>query len=163
MRACVVTVRDSLASDHSCADEKPHLHHHLRQCDASLLTNELACLIMPYVILLPLFHRALHTTIPPLRGKLSSEIVLAQVGERVSIVCSPTERSVQSLQPGRFRPFGSGPPFTKPGQPLSATNHATGREHALQPPPSSASGIPGWVLPAAVLFSVSDAASGWLL
>ncbi|CAL5228094.1 g11164 [Coccomyxa viridis] len=86
--------------------------------------------------------------------------VPAQAGERVSIVCSPTERSAQSLQQGRFRPFGSGPPFTKPGQPLSATNHDTGREHALQPPPSSAAGIPSWVLPAAVLFSASDAASG---
>ena len=88
--------------------------------------------------------------------------VLMQVGERVSIVCSPTERSVQSLQRGRFRPFGSGPPFTKPGQPMSATNHNTSREHALQPPPSSAAGIPAWVLPAAVLFSASDAASGEL-
>ena len=85
---------------------------------------------------------------------------LLQVGERVSIVCSPTERSAQSMLQGRFRPFGSGPPFTKPGQPLSATNHDTGREHALQPPPSIAAGIPGWVLPAAVLFSASDAASG---
>lgn len=85
---------------------------------------------------------------------------MLQVGERVSIVCSPTERSAQGMQQGRFRPFGSGPPFTKPGQPLSATNHDTGREHALQPPPSSAAGIPGWVLPAAILFSASDAASG---
>ena len=83
-----------------------------------------------------------------------------QVGERVSIVCSPTERSAQSVGQGGFRPFGSGPPFTKPGHPLSVTNHATGREHALQPPPGSAAGIPGWVLPAAVLFSASDAASG---
>ena len=86
------------------------------------------------------------------------------MGERVSIVCSPTARSVQSAAQGigSFRPFGSGPPFTKPGQPLALTNHATGREHGLQPPPSSAVGIPGWVLPAAVFFSASDAASGEL-
>ena len=85
------------------------------------------------------------------------------MGDRVSIVCSPTERSAQSLRQGQFRPFGAGPPFTKPGQPLSATNYDTGREHALQPPPSSAAGIPGWVLPAVILFSASDAASGEVL
>lgn len=102
----------------------------------------------------------LHPAAPLMPGCKSE--ALLQVGERVSIACSPMERSVQSVQRGRFRPFGSGPPFTKPGQPLSATNHDTGREHALQPPPSSAAGIPGWALPAAVLFSASDAASGEL-
>lgn len=96
-------------------------------------------------------------------GMPLSKHMLLQVGERVSIVCAPTERSAQSTpqqQQQRLRLFGSGPPFTKPGQPLSLNNHAAGREHPLQPPPSSAAGIPGWVLPAAVMFSASDAASG---
>ncbi|KAK9834837.1 hypothetical protein WJX81_002704 [Elliptochloris bilobata] len=81
----------------------------------------------------------------------------AQVGERVSVVCAP------SRQPARRRGAGllsAAPPFTRPGQPLAATNHALGREFALLlPPPPASAGLPGWLLPAAVLLAGSDAAT----
>jgi hypothetical protein len=83
-----------------------------------------------------------------------------QVGERVTMVCSPDPGAAGSAQPQRTGLLGTAPPFTKPGQPLSMTNHGLGRDFALQPPPSSAAGLPGWVLPAAIIVSASDAASG---
>lgn len=89
-----------------------------------------------------------------------------QVGQRVSVVCAPDRpgdpaaRDGGQHQPPRGGFLGTGPPFTKPGQPLALTNHAVGgAEFALHPPPSSAAGLPGWVLPAAVVLGASDAAS----
>ncbi|BDA44546.1 hypothetical protein COCOBI_06-0220 [Coccomyxa sp. Obi] len=97
-----------------------------------------------------------------LRFGTATADVPAQVGERVSVVCSPDPAAASSggQQQQRAGLLGSAPPFTKPGQPLTMTNHALGRETPLQPPPSSAAGIPGWLLPAAVILSASDAASG---
>ncbi len=81
----------------------------------------------------------------------------------MSVVCSPDRAAASGGgQQQRGGLLGSAPPFTKPGQPLTITNHALGRDTALQPPPSSAAGIPGWLLPAAVILSASDAASGAL-
>ncbi len=76
------------------------------------------------------------------------------------MVCAPDPGAAGSRQPQRSGLFGTAPPFTKPGQPLAATNHGLGLETRLQPPPSSAAGLPGWVLPAALVLSASDAASG---
>lgn len=81
----------------------------------------------------------------------------------MSVVCSPDPAAPGSGQQSRAGLLGSAPPFTKPGQPLVMTNHALGRETPLQPPPSSAAGLPGWVVPAALLLSASDAASGAML
>lgn len=83
-----------------------------------------------------------------------------QVGERVSVVCSPNPGAAGSGQPQRTGLLGTAPPFTKPGQPLAMTNHDLDRETLLQPPPSSSAGLPGWILPAALVLSASDAASG---
>ncbi|EIE21316.1 hypothetical protein COCSUDRAFT_56538 [Coccomyxa subellipsoidea C-169] len=95
-----------------------------------------------------------------LRFGTATADVPAQVGERVSVVCSPDPATAGSGQQRAGGLLGSAPPFTKPGQPLVMTNHALGRETPLQPPPSSAAGLPGWVVPAALLLSASDAASG---
>ena len=81
----------------------------------------------------------------------------------MSVVCSPDPAAPGSGQQSRAGLLGSAPPFTKPGQPLVMTNHALGQETPLQPPPSSAAGLPGWVVPAALLLSASDAASGAML
>lgn len=78
----------------------------------------------------------------------------------MSVVCSPD--SAGSGQPQRAGLLGSAPPFTRPGQPLVMTNHALSCETPLQPPPSSNAGLPGWFLPAALVLSASDAASGAL-
>ena len=80
-----------------------------------------------------------------------------QVGERVSMVCAPSRPTVRRRGAG---PLSAAPPFTRPGQPLAATNHALGREFALLQPPAPTSGKPGWLLPAVILLASSDAATG---
>ena len=84
--------------------------------------------------------------------------VPGQVGERLTVVCSPT-RGKSKL---KRLILSTSPPGTKPGQPLAATNHRTGAVLPLLPPPTSSTqaGLPGWVLPAAVLLAGGDAASG---
>lgn len=73
------------------------------------------------------------------------------------MVCAPLRPTVRRRGAG---PLSAAPPFTRPGQPLAATNHALGREFALLQPPAPASGTPGWLLPAAILLASSDAATG---
>lgn len=78
-------------------------------------------------------------------------------GERISVVCAPSQSASGGM-------FGSGPPGKKPGEPLAISNHKSRSLVNLLPAPASleASGIPGWVVPAAVLFAGTDAAS-WFM
>ncbi len=82
------------------------------------------------------------------------------MGERLTVVTSP----VRNVRKGG--PLNASPPGTKPGEPLSATNHKTGAVlPLLRPPPSAeaaAAGVPSWLLPAAVLLAGGDAASALL-
>ncbi len=85
-----------------------------------------------------------------------------QKGERVTFVCAPSAATAKSpLRKRRAGLLGSSPPDTKPGEALTATNHATGVVTNLLPPPLAGvqSAIPGWVLPVAVLAAGGDAAS----
>lgn len=88
----------------------------------------------------------------------STADVPAQQGERITVVCSPGA-GVNKL---RRVVLSTSPPGTTPGEPLLISNHTTGAELLLlRPPrPGTATGVPGWVLPAAVLLAGGDAASG---
>lgn len=87
----------------------------------------------------------------------------------MSVVCAPERDSGGiGVGGGRLRQrrasgglLSAAPPFTRPGQALALTNHAVdGAEFTLQPAPSSVAGLPSWALPAAIVLSASDAASG---
>ena len=91
----------------------------------------------------------------------------------MSVVCAPERApgsssgsvggggSLRQRRASLLGLLSAAPPFTRPGQPLALTNHAVGgAEFALQPAPSGAARLPGWALPAAIVLSASDAASG---
>jgi hypothetical protein len=82
--------------------------------------------------------------------------VPAKIGDRVSIVCAP-----QQAQTSQVKFLTASPPNTKPGEPMSLTNHTTTQSSLLlRPHPSgSGGGLPSWVLPVAVTLAASDAAS----
>jgi hypothetical protein len=84
--------------------------------------------------------------------------VPAQLGQRITVVCSPAA-GVNKLR--RFM-FSTSPPGTQPGEALLISNHTTCTDlQLLRPPrPGTQAGLPGWVLPAAVLLAGGDAASG---
>ncbi|GLC33999.1 hypothetical protein PLESTM_000142600 [Pleodorina starrii] len=84
--------------------------------------------------------------------------VPAQVGERVTVVSAP----MRNVRKGGL--FNASPPGSKPGEALTATNHKTGAVLPLLRPPVSAeqAGVPGWVLPLAVVLAGGDAASSLL-
>ncbi|KAG2493008.1 hypothetical protein HYH03_008672 [Edaphochlamys debaryana] len=84
-----------------------------------------------------------------------SAAVPAQMGERVTVVSAPAK----NVRKGGL--FNASPPGTKPGEAMSSTNHKTGAVLSLLRPPVSAeaAGIPGWVLPVAVVLAGGDAAS----
>lgn len=86
-------------------------------------------------------------------GTESTDVPCSE-GERISVVCAPSQSASGGM-------FGSGPPGKKPGEPLAISNHNSSSLVNLLPAPASqqASGIPGWLLPAAVLFAGTDAAS----
>ncbi len=76
----------------------------------------------------------------------------------MTVACAPERGRGSSVGLGGL--LSAAPPGTSPGQALALTNHSVGRaEHALQAPPSSAAGLPAWLLPAALVLSASDAAS----
>lgn len=75
----------------------------------------------------------------------------------MSVVCAP-ERNASGTQ--RRGLFSSAPPFTRPGQPLTITNHGLGQQTPVQPPPNNKAAVPSWLLPAAVILAGSDVASG---
>lgn len=82
--------------------------------------------------------------------------VPAKIGDRVSIVCAP-----QQARTSQVKFLTASPPNTKPGEPMSLTNHTTTQSSLLlRPPPSGGGGgLPSWVLPVAVILAASDAAS----
>lgn len=84
--------------------------------------------------------------------------VPAQKGQRVTVVCSPGS-GVNKLK--RLM-LSTSPPGTQPGEPLLVSNHTTSTELLLlrPPKPGTQTGVPGWVLPTAVLLAGGDAASG---
>ncbi|EFJ52995.1 hypothetical protein VOLCADRAFT_85808 [Volvox carteri f. nagariensis] len=84
--------------------------------------------------------------------------VPAQVGERVTVVSAP----MRNIRKAGL--FNASPPGTKVGEALTATNHKTGAVLPLLRPPVSAeqAGVPGWVLPLAVVLTGGDAASSLL-
>jgi hypothetical protein len=86
--------------------------------------------------------------------------VPAQKGQRITVVCSPGA-GVNKL---RRLMLSTSPPGTQPGEALQVSNHTTNTDLLLlRPPrPGTQTGIPGWVLPAAVLLAGGDAASGLL-
>lgn len=86
--------------------------------------------------------------------------VPAQLGERITFVCSPMKNSNR-----KRNLLAPSPPGTRPGEAMTATNHKTGVVTQLLPPPmsSSQSGtIPSWYVPAAVMLAGGDAASSLL-
>lgn len=81
--------------------------------------------------------------------------VPAKVGDRVTLVCSPQRAALAQRVL-----FTAAPPGTKPGEPLSLSNHTTRTvAQLLRPPAPGTGGLPTWLLPAAVTFVASDAAS----
>lgn len=84
--------------------------------------------------------------------------VPAQQGQRITVVSSPGA-GVNKLK--RFM-LSTSPPGTQAGEPMLISNHTTSTELLLlrPPQPGTQTGIPGWVLPAAVLLAGGDAASG---
>jgi hypothetical protein len=88
--------------------------------------------------------------------------VPAKIGDRVSIVCAP-----QQARTSQVKFLTASPPNTKPGEPMSLTNHTTTQSSLLLRPPSGSvgrgggggGGLPSWVLPVAVILAASDAAS----
>lgn len=91
----------------------------------------------------------------------ASADVPARVGERVTLVCAPARGSNRA----RRLLLSTSPPGTQPGQAMLVSNHATGVELPLLQPPlpgAQTAGVPGWVLPAAVLLAGGDAASALL-
>jgi hypothetical protein len=94
------------------------------------------------------------------RAATATADVPAQVGERVTVVSAPERgRSKQ-----RRLLLSTAAPGMRAGEPMSVVNHRTGAQLRLGRPPSPGQqgGLPGWVLPAAVLFAGSDAASALL-
>ncbi|KAL6751543.1 hypothetical protein V8C86DRAFT_3019801 [Haematococcus lacustris] len=88
--------------------------------------------------------------------------VPAQITDRVTLVCSPSPGAAKTS--ARKRKQGLLPPIpanTLPGEALTATNHMTGIVTPLLRPPTSntQSGLPGWVMPVAILVAGGDAAS----
>lgn len=86
-------------------------------------------------------------------GTESSDVP-CQEGDRVTLICSPSQADSGGI-------LGSGPPGKKPGQPLALSHHKSNSLVELLEAPASLSGsnIPGWVLPAAVVLAGTDAAS----
>lgn len=85
----------------------------------------------------------------------------AKVGDRVSLVCSP-EQGKSSRQSMRYSGILTpSPPGTRPGEPLSITNHTVGGSTDLNRPVDTNDTLPGlkWLLPALVFFVGVDAAS----
>ncbi|MEW5310459.1 MAG: hypothetical protein WDW38_002256 [Sanguina aurantia] len=76
--------------------------------------------------------------------------VPGQVGERVTVVSSPQKNSARGSGI-----FNASPPNTQPGEALMVTNHQTGAVIPLLRPPVTAAqnGLPGWVMPMAVVLS----------
>lgn len=94
------------------------------------------------------------------RAATATADVPAQVGERVTVVSAPERgRSKQ-----RRLLLSTAAPGMRPGEPMSVVNHRTGAALRLGRPPlaGQSAGLPGWVLPAAVLLAGSDAASALL-
>ncbi|KAL4420877.1 hypothetical protein ABPG77_002836 [Micractinium sp. CCAP 211/92] len=84
--------------------------------------------------------------------------VPAKVGDRVTVVCAPQQRSSPLAQ---RRLLGTAPHGTKPGEALSLSNHSTRVDTAvLRAPAGTSTGLPSWALPAAVVLTAGDAASG---
>ena len=82
--------------------------------------------------------------------------VPARQADRITVVCAPqTPRNTQI--------FGltSSPPETKPGEPLSLTNHTLEitTQLARPPKPGMPGGLPNWVIPATAALVAADAAS----
>lgn len=91
-------------------------------------------------------------------GTATAEVP-AQVGQRITVVCSPGS----GVNKAKRLVLSTSPPGTQPGEALLISNHSTGTELLLQRPPkpgTQTAGFPGWVLPAAVLLAGGDAASG---
>jgi hypothetical protein len=82
--------------------------------------------------------------------------VPAQMGQRVTVVCSPVRSSR-----ARQRLLSPSPPGTTPGQALSVVSHKTGAALPLLRPPASLTQVasPSWLLPAVALLAGSDAAT----
>ncbi|CAG9465420.1 unnamed protein product [Pedinophyceae sp. YPF-701] len=84
--------------------------------------------------------------------------VPCQEGDRVTFTCA----AGSSGKNGRFL-LSTRPPGWKPGEPMECTNHATNAVTVLsRPPDSQNTGLPGWVMPAAVVLAGSDAATYFL-
>lgn len=83
-----------------------------------------------------------------------SSNVPCQEGDRVTLICSPTQADAGGM-------LGAGPPGKKPGQPLALSHHKSNSLVELLEAPVSLtdSTVPGWVLPAAVVLAGTDAAS----
>jgi hypothetical protein len=95
------------------------------------------------------------------RAATATADVPAAAGDRVTVVSAP-ERGRSSK--ARRLLLTTAAPGMRPGEPMSVTNHRTGAELRLgRPPPSGqTAGLPAWVVPAAILFAGSDAASALL-
>lgn len=90
-------------------------------------------------------------------GTLYSEAP-CKVGDRVSVVCSPERTSRQDL---RYQgPLAPSPPGSRPGEPLSITNHTIDKTtQLLRPPKIDESVIPAWAISAFIVVVGADAAS----
>lgn len=88
----------------------------------------------------------------------STADVPAEQGQRITVVCSPNA----GVNKQRRLLLSTSPPGTQPGEPLLISNHTIGIELLLLRPPRPGTqlGVPGWVLPAAVLLAGGDAAAG---
>lgn len=88
----------------------------------------------------------------------------AKVGDRVSVVCSP-EQGKTSRQSMRYSGIlAPSPPGTRPGEPLSITNHTVGGSTDLNRPVDTNDTVPGlkWLIPALIFFVGVDAASSMI-
>lgn len=83
--------------------------------------------------------------------------VSARQNDRITVVCAPQTPVNKQI----FGLLSSAPPETKPGEPLSLTNHTLEMSTQLARPPAAGmpGGIPNWVIPAAAALVAADAAS----
>ncbi len=82
----------------------------------------------------------------------------ARQGDRVTIVCAPQNVVNKQL----YGLVSAAPPETKPGEPLSLTNHTldnSSTQLSRPPKPGMPGGIPSWVIPTTAALVAADAAS----
>lgn len=82
----------------------------------------------------------------------------ARQGDRITIVCAPQKVKNRQL----YGLLSAAPPETKPGEPLSLTNHSlnnSSTQLCRPPKPGMTGGIPSWVIPTTAALVAADAAS----